>query len=136
MLQAEKSRVRFPMRLLDFFNLPNRSSRTMVQGSTQSLTEMITRNLTGGKGRPARKAHNLTTSPPSVSRLSTKCGSLDVSQTIWASTACYRDSFTFLLSTCSLIAISSGKIVNGELVKIGKEMAVTYLRVLSQHLSA
>jgi hypothetical protein len=32
----------------------------MTQGSTQRLTEMSTRNLTGGKGRPARKADNLT----------------------------------------------------------------------------
>jgi hypothetical protein len=29
-------------------------------GSTQSLTEMSTRNLPGGKGRPARGADNLT----------------------------------------------------------------------------
>jgi hypothetical protein len=29
-------------------------------GSTQPLTEMSTRNLPGGKGRPARKADNLT----------------------------------------------------------------------------
>jgi hypothetical protein len=49
----------------------------MALGSTQPLTEMSTRNLPGGKGRPARKADN---SPPSVSRLSRKCGSLDVSQ--------------------------------------------------------
>jgi hypothetical protein len=42
----------------------------MALGSTQHLTEMITRK---GKGR-------LTASPPAVSRLSTKCGSLDVSQ--------------------------------------------------------
>jgi hypothetical protein len=32
----------------------------MALGSTQPLTEMSTRNLYGGKGRPARKADNLT----------------------------------------------------------------------------
>jgi hypothetical protein len=32
----------------------------MALGSTQPLTEMSTRNLRGGKGRPARKADNLT----------------------------------------------------------------------------
>jgi hypothetical protein len=39
----------------------------MALDSSQPLTEMSTRNLPGGKGRPARKADNLT---PSVSRLS------------------------------------------------------------------
>jgi hypothetical protein len=33
---------------VDFFNLPNPSSRTMALGSTQPLTEMSTRNLSGG----------------------------------------------------------------------------------------
>jgi hypothetical protein len=46
----------------------------MVLGSTQPLTEMITRNLPGDKGRPARKADL------AVRFLSRKCGSLDVSQ--------------------------------------------------------
>jgi hypothetical protein len=32
----------------------------MALGSTQPLTEMSTRNIPGGKGRPASKADNLT----------------------------------------------------------------------------
>jgi hypothetical protein len=32
----------------------------MALGSTQPLTEMSTTNILGGKGRPARKAENLT----------------------------------------------------------------------------
>jgi hypothetical protein len=49
----------------------------MVLESTQSLTEMSTKYLPGGKEQPGRKANN---SPTSVSPLSRKCGSLDVSQ--------------------------------------------------------
>jgi hypothetical protein len=45
---------------VDLFNLPNSSSRAMVLESTQPLTEISTRNLPGVKGRPARKADNLT----------------------------------------------------------------------------
>jgi hypothetical protein len=44
----------------EFKILCNLSSRTMALGSTQPLTEMSTRNLSGGKWRPARKAENLT----------------------------------------------------------------------------
>jgi hypothetical protein len=33
---------------VDFFNLPNPTSRTIALGSTQLLTEMTTRNLPGG----------------------------------------------------------------------------------------
>jgi hypothetical protein len=36
------------------------SRRTMSLGLTQPLTQMSTRNLPGGKGRPARKVDNLT----------------------------------------------------------------------------
>jgi hypothetical protein len=53
-----RSRDRVPMRWI-FFNWPNPSSRTMALGSTQHLTEMSTKNLPGGKGRPARKADGL-----------------------------------------------------------------------------
>jgi hypothetical protein len=37
---------------VDFFNLPNPSSRTMALRSTKALTEVSTRNIPGGK-RPA-----------------------------------------------------------------------------------
>jgi hypothetical protein len=60
MLQAGRSRVRFPKMSLDFFNLPNPSSRITTLGSTRPQTEMSTRNLSGSKGRPARKADILT----------------------------------------------------------------------------
>jgi hypothetical protein len=45
----------------------------MTLGSTQSLTEISTRNRPGDKGRPARNAHNLTAD-------CLENGSLDVSQ--------------------------------------------------------
>jgi hypothetical protein len=46
--------------VIGFFNVPNPSSRTVDLDSTQPLTELITRNLPGGKGWSAHKADNLT----------------------------------------------------------------------------
>jgi hypothetical protein len=46
--------------VIGFFIWPNPSSRTMALRSTQPLTEMSTRNLPGGKGRPVRGDDNLT----------------------------------------------------------------------------
>jgi hypothetical protein len=46
-------------KVIGFFNLRKPSSRTVALRSTHSLTEMSTRNLPGGKGRPASKADNL-----------------------------------------------------------------------------
>jgi hypothetical protein len=79
MLQAGKFAGSIPDEVIGIFNLPNPSSRTVVVGSTQPLTEMSTRNLPGGKGRPARKADNPTAIYEPI--VYTKCGgSLDVSQ--------------------------------------------------------
>jgi hypothetical protein len=55
----------------------NPSSRTMALGSTQLLTEMSTRNLPGGKKRPACSPDNLAAFyEPNV----WKCGSLNLPQ--------------------------------------------------------
>jgi hypothetical protein len=58
MLQAVRSRVRLPVKSLDF-NWSNPSSHSMALGSTQPLTEISTRNLPGGKGWPTRKGDSL-----------------------------------------------------------------------------
>jgi hypothetical protein len=90
MLQTGTSRDRNPMRWI-FLNFPNPSSRTMALGSTQPLTEMSTRNIPGGKWRPARKADFTAICEPIVKvmwdpqRLTT----------LWAFKACYRDTFTY-----------------------------------------
>jgi hypothetical protein len=65
-----------PEEVTGFCSWHNSSSRTMALVSTQPPTEMNTRNLPGEEGWPVRKADELT----AESRLSRKCGSLDVSQ--------------------------------------------------------
>jgi hypothetical protein len=75
-----------------FFDWPNPSSHTMAVGSTRPLTEMSTRNLPGAKG--SRRVR-LTTLPPSMSRLYRKMWEPQRLTTLWASTACHRESFMF-----------------------------------------
>jgi hypothetical protein len=77
MLQASRSRVRF-QKVTDIFNLSNSPSRTMALDFTQPLTEINTRWCFLGvkRGRRIR----LTISWPSVNRLRTLCGFLDVWQ--------------------------------------------------------
>jgi hypothetical protein len=60
MLQAGRSRVRFHMRSMEFFNLLNPFSCTLALGFTQPLTEISTRSLHRGKGRQVRQTDYLT----------------------------------------------------------------------------
>jgi hypothetical protein len=84
-----------PDEIIGFFIWPNPSSLTMALGSIRPLTEMSTRNLPGGKWRPARKAGNLTTICEPIIYKMWEPRRLT---TLWASTACYSDTFSFLRS--------------------------------------
>jgi hypothetical protein len=75
-----------------FFNWLNPSIRAVALGPTQPLTEMSTRNLPGNKGRPACKADNHTAICEPIFYKMWEPRRLT---TLWASTDCYRDSFTF-----------------------------------------
>jgi hypothetical protein len=65
----------------------------MALGTTQPLTEMSTRNVPGGKGRPVRGADNLTDVCELIVYKMWEPRHLTI---VWAFMACYRDSFTFL----------------------------------------
>jgi hypothetical protein len=89
MLQGGGSRVRFPMRSLHFSIYLILPAALWSLGSTQPLTEMSTRNLPGGKGRPARGADNLNAiCEPIVQKMCEP-------RRLITLTSCYRDSFTF-----------------------------------------
>jgi hypothetical protein len=91
MLLAGRSSVRVPDEA-DFFNLLNPSSRTMALGPTQTLIEMSTRILPGGKKRDRRLG--LTNLPPSVSRMSENVGA-STSRDPKGRDGLYRNNFTF-----------------------------------------
>jgi hypothetical protein len=90
MLQIGRSPVRVTDKV-DFFNLPNTSIRTIALGSTQPLTEMSNRKISGVKG--GRRV-GLTTLPPTVSRLSENVGA-STSRNPKGLHGLHRDSFSF-----------------------------------------
>jgi hypothetical protein len=85
--------IRSPIRLHGGMHRENFtfSGRTMALGSTQSLTEMSTRNLSGGKRWTARKADSLTAICEPVAYKMWEPRQLT---TLWASTVCYRHNVT------------------------------------------
>jgi hypothetical protein len=94
---------------VDFFNLPNPSSRIMALGSTQPLTEMSTRHLLGGKKQPDV---GLTTLPPSVSRMAENIG---------ASTSCNPKGLHGLYSGNSTFTFFNYGVASHELPMQGVE---------------
>jgi hypothetical protein len=62
----------------------------MALGSTQLLTEMIARNLPGGKGWPAHTADDLTGNCEPILQKMWQPRRLT---TLWASMACFKDRF-------------------------------------------
>jgi hypothetical protein len=62
----------------------------MALGPTQPLTEMSTSKVTGGKERAVREADNLTAICEPIVQ---KMWDPQRLTTLWASMACYRDSF-------------------------------------------
>jgi hypothetical protein len=86
--------------------------------STQPLTEMSTRNLPGGKGRPARKADNL--NAVCVSSIS-KIWEPRRLTTLWASMVFDSDRFTFFIPlSCICCAVGLRKFwISGSTKKYG-----------------
>jgi hypothetical protein len=92
----------------------------MTLGSTQPLTEMSTRrNLPGGKGRPVRKADNLIAIYEPVVKKMWEPRRLT---TLWASMACYRDTFPFFIYV--VIVVSNVVVTTDTVILI---ITVTYL---------
>jgi hypothetical protein len=77
-----------------FFNLPKPSSHTTALELTQPLTEMSTRNPSGGKYKLERKDDNLTDicEPTVLQMWKPRCLT-----TLRASKVCYRDNIYYIM---------------------------------------
>jgi hypothetical protein len=95
-LKAGRSRVRFPVRSLDFSNYLILAAALRLWVVSACNRHEYQESF-GGKGRPARKADNLT-----VIKKMWEPRRLTL---VWASTACCKDSFSlFILTSIKLIS--------------------------------
>jgi hypothetical protein len=78
----------------------------MALGTIQPLTEMSTRNPLGDKGRPARKADNLTAICEPIAWKMWEPRRLT---TLWASMAYYMDTFTLFYNHIYIYSVMSLK---------------------------
>jgi hypothetical protein len=87
-----------PDEVIGFFNWPNPSNRTMALGSTQPLTG-VPGIFLGGKGLSARKADLISICEPIFYKMwEPRCLT-----TLWASMACYKDSWVVGMSKWRLL---------------------------------